>query len=431
MTEKTERPSAGGHLRKLGVTVLVVLATMSFLTASLGYWAHRNLLNTTVWVERVGPLASDPAVQTAVEDQLTKQIMTVVNPQKLIANALPKRAKVLAVPLSGAVESFVANQVAKYVESPEFEKAWVELNRRAHKNTVAVLRGQTPTEAIDVTRGQVVVNLIPAIDAVLAHIAEASPTVFGHTINLPKIAVNQIPADARQQIATALGVTVGPDFGTFVVYNGDSLHTAQNGLKLFDRLLVVAIVLTVVFTVAALALTRRHRRTALQLLAGFAIMTVLVRRIAKVLINQVDHIAKVPENQAAISVILRAFTDPLLRNSGYILIAFGVAMLALVLTGPYRWAVGLRASTVRAAQGGVKAAKGGVAAATDLAQQESTVTWVQAHATQLQWGGGIAFVLGLWFWNLGFLGLVLLAAVVGLFELWVSRVQAAATTPQA
>ena len=51
---KLDRRVHGGRSRRALVGVLAVLAVISFLTASLGYWANKNLLRTDAEVFPVG-----------------------------------------------------------------------------------------------------------------------------------------------------------------------------------------------------------------------------------------------------------------------------------------------------------------------------------------------------------------------------------------
>lgn len=411
---KLDRKVHGGRTRRLLVGVLVVLSVMSFLTASLGYWAHKNLLRTDVWVERVGPLASDPAVQQAMAAELTDQVMGLVDTKALFEDALPPKAQILATPLSSAVRTYVGDRVQTFVEGRRFQKLWVVLLEKGHREAVAVLRGEQDSGTVQTAGGKVVLNLIPAIDAILERISQISPELFGRTVKLPKLTASDLPDVARQRLAKALGVKLNDEFGVITIYEGSALSSAQQAIDIFDKALVLSVVLFIGSTAAAVALSRRRRRTGLQLLVGFALVTVLVRRLVLRLTEDVLDLIQIPGRRAAAESIVRAFTDPLLNSSGWILTGFVVAVVALVVTGPYPWMVSLR-------QRGLGAAKGGMAAAEGLATSDSTVAWMQSHVVGLQWAGGLLFVAALWWWDLSWLGLLVLAAAIGAFELSVTR----------
>jgi hypothetical protein len=114
-----------GRIRATAVGVLVVLTCLSLVAGVVGVWARRNFLDTDRFVERVGPLAEDPAVQDVVTARLTGQLMVVIDPRELFEEVLPERGQLLAAPLANAVEGFVRDRVATFVRSDEFRRLWV------------------------------------------------------------------------------------------------------------------------------------------------------------------------------------------------------------------------------------------------------------------------------------------------------------------
>ncbi len=415
---RLDRRVHGGRVRRTVVAVLVVASTLSFLVAGAGWWVNRNLLETDVWVERVGPLASDPAVQRALAAEISDQALQAIDPKALFESALPERGQVLAGPLAGAVDSFVRARVEDFVASDAFADLWVRLNETGHRDAVAVLRGESGSDLVDVGDGTVTVSIIPAIDAVLARIAEISPEIFGRTVTLPTLTVEDLPDAARAKIGQALGVTLDEDFGVITVYDGDALSTSQTALKVFDRLLVPAIVLTVLLVPLTLVVSRRRRRTALQLLAGWALVLVLLRRASLRLVGDVVDLAQIPGNRAALESILHAFADPLLSATAWILAVLAALAAVLVVTGPYPWVRALRRGVAGLARGTAGAARGAAGRLGEQGRQDAAVVWVRRHATALRVAGVVAVVVVLWWGDLSWLGLLVLAGLVGAWELW-------------
>jgi hypothetical protein len=174
-------------------------------------------------------------------------------------------------------------------------------------------------------------------------------------------------------------------------------------------------VLTIAFTAAAVAVSRRRRRTGLQLLVGFALALVLIRRLALRATSDVLDLVQVPENEDAVDVVLHAFLDPLLASTQWILIGLLALIVLLVATGPYPWVVAAR-------DGVVRLVRGATAAAGDAAHQDATVSWINRNATALYWAGAGLVVVALWWFDLSWLGLLLLVALIGAAELFVYRV---------
>jgi hypothetical protein len=134
------------------------------------------------------PLASDPAIQAAITDQITAQVFTYLDIQGLTSQAvealagrgLPPRLvtqlDALAVPIANGVQSFTRGQVAKVVQSDAFAGAWVQANRVAHAELVAALTGEGGG-SITVENDTVSINLAAFIQTVKARLVDAGFTV--------------------------------------------------------------------------------------------------------------------------------------------------------------------------------------------------------------------------------------------------------------
>lgn len=166
--------------RRIGrpaVALLLVVGTLSFTLSAVGWWARRNVADTEVWMQRVGPLADEPAVQAALGAWVSDQVLEAIDPEKLFVEALPERGRLLAGPLAGAVDDFVRARVDRFLVSDRFEKLWLEANELAHRAAVRVIRGES--EAVETRGDKVVINLVPVIDAALAELGSASPELLG------------------------------------------------------------------------------------------------------------------------------------------------------------------------------------------------------------------------------------------------------------
>ena len=185
--EPEPAPAAGertGVWRPIVVTVLLVLVGLLAPLSVVAAWAHDEISDTDRYVETVTPLASDPAVQHAIADRVTAEIFARLDVKAitqdavdaLSARGLPPRASAslsaLATPLANGVESFVHKQVLRLVQTPQFEQAWIEANRAAHGQMVAVLTGKTGG-SVEVKGNAVQVNLAAVIETVKKQLEEA------------------------------------------------------------------------------------------------------------------------------------------------------------------------------------------------------------------------------------------------------------------
>jgi hypothetical protein len=408
--EHLATPAGTGRMRAIAVGVLIAVIAVTFTGAMVGVWARRGLVNQDVFVDRIGPLAQEPAVQAAVAARLTETMMELVDPQALFEEALPERGRILAVPLSAAVESFVADQMTNLVASEQFATAWERVVDDGHTAVIRLLEGDS--DVVSATEGAIVINLVPIVDQALARLGEVSPQLFGQTIDIPTITADDVPEAARQRIAEALGREPSEEFGTIVIAGrGEALSAAQDGLRLFNTLVWVLSILTILLVPLALWLSGRRRRSLLQLAFVLALATVLVRRVVLRLQGEALEQVQVDVNRPAIEVITDRFVDPLLSSTGIILwVLAAVAVVALV-TGPYSWASQLRALGRRLFTGGVTM----VGSVSDMARDERTVTWIRTNRSTLQVAGAIVLLVLLWVFDLSWFGLLVLLLAFGAY----------------
>lgn len=412
------RRARKGRVRGVLAVVGVVLSCILLVTTALGVFARRSFLKTDNFTNRAGGLIDDPGVQTALSAYLSDELNKLIDPQEIFSEALPDRAQILAIPLAGAVEGFVDDQVASFVSSDTFSELWKTAVAYAHSEVVRVLEGNTPL--LEESNDKIVINLLPVVNGVLAQIGEASPEIFGRTVDLPTVTVDEVPDAAREKIEEALGVTLDDDFGTFTIYDDGALSSAQQAVKVADKLVWVLIALTPIAIALTIWVSRRRRRTILQLTVGIALSMVLVRRLVFLFQKDLLDLVRIERNVPAVEATSNAFLGPLLDGALWL----GIGALAITavtaVTGPYGWAVSLRSRSV-------ELARAVVAVTSDRAQDQATLDWVGANLDRLRIGGAVAGLLLLWWLDLSWLGFFLLAALVGGYELLVTRLAERAT----
>jgi hypothetical protein len=414
-------PTPGGRWSRrvpsLVAVALVLVFALSFLAAGVGLWVQRSTLDREVWAERVVPLGTAPEVQAALAAWTTEELMATIQPQELLAEALPDRARPLAIPLSAAVRTYVAEQVDRFFASERFEALWVAAATKAHDAAVDALRGDRPNVVAD--DDEVRIDLLPLIDAVLAQILDEAPGLVGSDVQLPTISVDDVPAESRQRLADALGVELDDDFGTLTVYDGGKLSLAQTVVRWLDRLPLLTGAIAVLSAAGALWLSPRRRRTAFHLLAAAALACVLVRRLVFLLQSEVSALVAVDVNRRAAEVIVASLVDPLTAAASTVLWVLAIAALVLAVTGPSGWAAALRSSV----RGGASAAG---ASAAGRARAPETAAWVSSHVDALRIVGWVAAAAVVWFASLTWLLLLLLTCAVAAWQLLLVRFVAAA-----
>ncbi|MFL6136965.1 MAG: hypothetical protein ACJ74O_04110 [Frankiaceae bacterium] len=411
-----------GWVRRTAVGVLVALFAVLVPVTATAAWTHRTVLNTEAYVATVRPIASDPAVTSAASRQVTNQLYATLDPQSIIANALPPKAAFLAGPIADALKGSLRSKVNDILNSAQFQQLWVEANRFAHGQLVAVLRGDTST--LRTTKGQVVLNLVPLVNAALQRASALVAGVVGKPVTLPKITSDELPSAACERIAAALSRPVPPTCGQIVLFPAANLTAARRAVRAFDRGVVALLVITPLLALLALWLSRRRRRTLLQLVIGGMLGVVVVRR---ALFWEQDRLISSgpPENEDARRVIVHGLLNGFFGLTEWILIGgFVIAVLA-VLSGPYRWAVAMRSGVVH----GVRAtshlvsvgAKGTVAQARD----EATIAWLRRHLDALRIAAVVVAVLLLLFLDVSFPGFLVIVALLALAQIGLYRLRPA------
>ena len=410
------KPPKRARLRRIFAVVFVVLAVLAYSAATPGVWARRTVYDQDRYLAVVGPLASDPAVQDALARQLTESVFTALDIQTRLQTAISERAPKLVFivgPITNAFQGFVQDQVLKIVASPQFQELWIGLNTVVHRQLVAVLNGTS--QVLQVQGDQVVFNYLPLLNQALGQLSDTISGIVGHPITLPTITAETVPSQAIASLEGALGVTLPATFGSVVLFRSDQLTSIQDAASLFDRLLVLAVVLFVLFAALALVISTRRRRTLLQLVTALIVVVVLERRFAIAEANNVVSLAK-PENQAAVQAIVAAFLSSLLLATKRALWVLFAILVVAVVSGPYPWAVRFRAWVMDIGRAGVGAVRG--------ADVGPAAGWVAHHRDAMMLAGAVVAALILLFASISLGWFLVLAVVLALYELAVYRIAA-------
>jgi hypothetical protein len=407
-----QRPPSRHLTRRIVVGVLVVLSCLSFLTGGAGIWASRNFLDTDVWVDRVGPLADDPDVQAALSREITTEVMQLVDPQALFEDVLPERGQLLAVPLSGAVEGFVGDQVSTFVASDAFARLWVGINEQAHAAAVRVLKGDS--DVVQAGDDEITLNLVPVINQVLSRITSVSPELFGRTVDIPDVQIDEVPTAAIDAVNNAFGTDLPEDFGQITIYDQGALKEVQDAIALFDRIVVLSVVVFVLATIGAIALSVDRRRTVLQLAITDVLLLILMRRAGMIAQDQVLGLVRVEDNEPAVRAATDALLQGLFDGTRLLLWLFGIIIVIAWLTGSSPRVVKVRGGIASAATGVVSAAR-------DRGSDPATVAWLVAHRDALRVAGVVVALGLLWWLDLSWFGVFVLLALVVAYEVLLSR----------
>jgi hypothetical protein len=391
--------------RKRLAAVLAVLACISIFVSTIAVWSHNTLLNTDAWVETVGPLVDDPAVTDALAARLTTEMFKAIQPEKLAQEALPDKAAFLAAPLSKALEGFVLDQTTKLLQTQQFKDLWYKVNRAAHETAVKILRGE-PVRGFQAENGVVTLNIMPMLAKLMSAINEKVPRLFGDQ-PIPTIDMSTPPDEARAQLNAVLPVTLPDTFGVYTIFQSDQLAAAQQAVKVFDRLVIVLCLLSIILVAAAIWLTPNRRRIIIGLGVGVVLAMALANGVIQSFQNVVLDLITNSATRAAAQTTLVQLVSRLRAITNALLWLGAIVALVGFFTGDNRFATSVRGAFIRL---------GGKASATITDTTGGALPAVRNHTPVFRIGGAVAAVIILVLINVTFTSLAIVLVTLAAYE---------------
>ncbi|HEV8192776.1 MAG TPA: hypothetical protein VGP82_15030, partial [Ktedonobacterales bacterium] len=156
-------------------------------------------------------------------------------------------------------------------------------------------------------------------------------------VHLPDVSQLQIPSQARAKLGQALGIQLPANFGVITLFSSEQLATAQQVLRIFDLLIVLLPIVTVLLLAATIWFALDRRRGLLQLGIGVAITFLIARLAIGYLQGRViDGIAN-PTGQSIAGTVIPAALSGLLTATVLLLLAGVVTTLIAYLVGKPAW----------------------------------------------------------------------------------------------
>jgi len=290
-------------------------------------------------------------------------------------------------PLASGVQGFVHTRIHKIITGPRMANAWVQVNRVASQQLIAVLSGRATSGSgtVGVSNGQVTLDLAPLI------------------------------AVAKQDLV-ARGLTIADKIPiihvTFALFPSRNLTKAQSAYRLINDLKIVLPIVTVALLGLGVLAARGRRRALIGAGLGFAAsMLVLGAGLAiarAFYLNSVPASASADAAAAAFDILVR-FIKTALRT---LLVAGLIVAAGAFFTGPSAAAAGTR-SAFSSGLGRLRRGSG---------SDGPAGAWTYAHRHGLRIGAVALAALIFVFWGrptaaVTIVIAVLLLVVLGLIEL--------------
>jgi hypothetical protein len=379
--EPPGRPGAGGGRQRWRTMVAILCIVVACVLAPLSVvaiWTRNQVTNTDRYVATVSPLASDPAIQAAIADQITAQVFTYIDVQGLTTQAVdaltdqglrPEVAtqlRAFAVPIANGVQSFTRSQVGKVVESDAFADAWVQANRVAHAELVAALTGEGGG-SVTVENDTVSLNLAAFIETVKARLVEAG---FSVAARIPQVNAS------------------------FVLFQSEDITRARSAFNLLNTLGIWLPILALVLLGIGVYVAKDHRRAlvgaALGVAAGMVVLALGLAVFRSIYLDAVPA-SVLPHDAAAV------LYDTIVR---FLRLGLRTMLVLALVVAAAAFLTGQSVTAVRTRQG-LTGGIGWVAGGAEHAGLRTgrVGTWVGANKRALRIGAVAAAALALVFWG--------------------------------
>ena len=312
------------------IVVAVVLAPLSIVAV----WARGEVTDTERFVSTVAPLAQDPAIQEAIGDRVADEVLAYIDIESLTQNAISAISdnrdldkqqvaalETLSGPLTSGIEGFVRDRVQDFVRSEIFASVWNEITTRAHSRLNEALSGDQ-SGALSLQGSDVVLDLGQVVEQVKASLVEQGLTV-----------VENIPAVDSE----------------IVIFESDSLASLQRGYSAINNLGYWLPIIAGGLAILGVVIANIRRKAVLGLGIGVTISALASAILLSV--GRAEYLNALPEtvNIGAATAFFDTLTLYLEEAMRAALAAGIILILAALLVGPARFAVGIRQLCSRSA----------------------------------------------------------------------------------
>lgn len=170
------RPPRAPRTRGVIAWILVVVVSVLVPLSVIAVWSVRTLTNTDRYVATMSPLVREPVVTDYIALAATNKLFDEIQVEHRIKELLPKRASVIAAPVTAELHTFAQAQASRLLASHWFAEFWDGANRRIHENLIKFLKGE-PMPRVQQAQ-HIAISLTPVVDKVITELDQRGVTVF-------------------------------------------------------------------------------------------------------------------------------------------------------------------------------------------------------------------------------------------------------------
>ncbi|HTH06611.1 MAG TPA: hypothetical protein VL916_12105, partial [Ilumatobacteraceae bacterium] len=322
-------------VRSIAAAILGVIAVLGLLASVVGFWARDTVFDESEVAGAVEAAIEEPGVTDALAARLADSIMAHIDLETRLNNILPPALQRITPAIVGGTTQVLEDRLTNRFADPDTRNFLVNSFERSYARFLDVLEGDGLAEGVTVADGEVTVNFLPLVADGLQRLQK-----FGllDDATIPELSRDGDPTEQIAQLSEGLGRELPADFGQIVVYRSDSLaakgetvERAQQALVLIKRSFVLILAVTVVAIAGTLLVARKRMRAAFALLLGSAATFVVVRAVAKKVLEDVPSVARTAAGQAALAAATSSLADSLVKALGVLAVLFLVGAIVVYM----------------------------------------------------------------------------------------------------
>lgn len=325
-------------VRAVAAAILGVIAVVGLLASVVGLWARDTVFDETEVSAAVEAAVEEPGVTDALATRLAGNVMTAVDLETRLNSILPPALQPITPAIVGGTTRLLEERLTNRLADPDTRDLLVNTFERSYGAFLDVMEGEGLVDGVTVADGEVTVNFLPVIADGLQLLQNVG---LLDDATIPELDRQGDPTAQIAELEAGLGRDLPDDFGQIVVYRSDSLaakgetlQRAQQGLVLIKRAFVLILIVTVVALAGTLLVARNRMRAAFALLLGATATFVLVRALAKKVLDDIPSVARTAAGQAALAAATSSLADSLVKALGVLAVLFLVgALVVYVLDG--------------------------------------------------------------------------------------------------
>ena len=339
-----------------------MLTAIAVTASVVGLWVHRVAFDTDAFMATVTPVVESESVQAVVSDRIASDLVEALDLEARISDVVVRAEErlvtrlgealgvspevlerlidarlgldAIAPALAAGAEARIEDVVHRFVSSPDGTQMLLSLVEVAHERTVHLLRDemdQLPNLVVE--DGEVRFNTVPLMAGALRAAVNQGLDVIGIDRQIPPFDSAEDADQTVARLADVLGRDLPDDFGQVTVGSQEGLQRAQDLAQLFDRIVWLVLVVTLLLAVGAALLAPSIRQGVMRVGVAAVVGAIAGWLIVEAITAGLPDAAATADGQAAIADLTGAVVTSL-RTIALLLAAVGAlaAVLAFLPT---------------------------------------------------------------------------------------------------